>query len=371
MLARKCLCNLKRVLYDISYTKSEVISTKYLTISRIISSHRSFANGVAAENEQPKQKIAARLVEKAPKQLQPYLRLMRLDKPIGTWLLFWPCGWGIASAAAPGCFPDPYMLVLFGTGALVMRGAGCTINDMWDRDIDAKVERTKDRPLVNGDVSLKRAFMFLGGQLSVGLIILLQLNWYSVFLGASSLGLVISYPLMKRFTYWPQLVLGFTFNWGALLGYSAIQGYVNLATCVPLYLAGVCWTIVYDTIYAHQDRTDDLLLGIKSTAIKFNQDTKLWLTGFASTMIGNLVLSGVMGDQTWPYYAAVALVGTHLASQISTLRIDSPADCSSKFVSNSSVGLILFCGILLGTLLKKDKKESKEYVKSVPVRLLN
>ncbi|XP_023312782.1 4-hydroxybenzoate polyprenyltransferase, mitochondrial-like [Anoplophora glabripennis] len=340
-------------------------------INSILNCYRPFATGVATENEQPKQKIAAKLVEKAPKQLQPYLRLMRLDKPIGTWLLFWPCGWGIASAAAPGCFPDPYMLALFGIGALVMRGAGCTINDMWDRDIDAKVERTKDRPLVNGDVSLKQAFLFLGGQLSVGLIILLQLNWYSVFLGASSLGLVISYPLMKRFTYWPQLVLGFTFNWGALLGYSALHGYVDLATCLPLYLAGVCWTIIYDTIYAHQDRTDDLRLGIKSTAIKFNQDTKLWLSAFASTMIGNLFLSGVMSDQTWPYYTSVALVATHLASQISTLKIDSPTDCSNKFISNSMVGLILFCGIILGTLLKKDRNKNKDFMKSIPVQLLN
>lgn len=371
MFVRRCFCNLNKLFHDVHFPKSEVRLTKYIRISSISNCYKAFSTGVAAENEKSKQKITARLVEKAPKQIQPYLRLMRLDKPIGTWLLFWPCGWGIASAAAPGCFPDPYMLALFGTGALVMRGAGCTINDMWDRDIDAKVERTKNRPLVNGDVSLKQAVLFLGGQLSVGLIILLQLNWYSVFLGASSLGLVISYPLMKRFTYWPQLVLGFTFNWGALLGYSAIQGYINLATCLPLYFAGVCWTIIYDTIYAHQDRTDDLRLGIKSTAIKFNQDTKFWLTGFASTMIGNLILSGVMSDQTWPYYAAISLVATHLASQITTLKINSPADCSSKFISNSNVGLILFCGILLGTLLKKDENKNKEYMKNVPVPLLN
>ncbi|KAJ8941362.1 hypothetical protein NQ314_010425 [Rhamnusium bicolor] len=354
--------------------KREVILQNHIKVSSIWSYDKSFASSIVKVNEkrQMKQRFAAKLVDSAPKQIQPYLKLMRLDKPIGTWLLFWPCGWGIASAAAPGCVPDPYMLALFGTGALIMRGAGCTINDMWDRDIDGKVERTRERPLVNGEVTMKQALMFLGGQLSIGLIILLQLNWYSIFLGASSLGLVVIYPLMKRFTYWPQLVLGFTFNWGALLGYSAIHGNVNLATCLPLYMAGVCWTIIYDTIYAHQDKTDDLQLGIKSTAIKFDQDTKVWLSGFASTMVGSLILSGVMNNQTWPYYTAVALVTTHLASQISTLNIDDPSDCSNKFISNSKVGFILFCGIILGTLLKQsDKNKSKEYTKAIRVPLVS
>lgn len=307
---------------------------------------------------QSNKKLAARIVEASPKQIQPYLKLARLDKPIGSWLLFWPCGWSIASAATPGCFPDLYLLTLFGTGALIMRGAGCTINDMWDRDIDGKVNRTRDRPLVNGDINMKQAWLFLAGQLSLGLAILLQLNWYSVFLGASSLGLVISYPLMKRFTYWPQFMLGLTFNWGALLGYSAVHGYVDVPVCIPLYIAGLCWTIIYDTIYAHQDRNEDLLIGMKSTAIRFGENTKLWLTGFASAMIGNLVLSGVMNDQSWPYYASIALVSTHLASQIVTLNIDNPSDCASKFISNTQVGFILFCGIVLGILLKKNKQSN-------------
>lgn len=304
-------------------------------------------------------KLAGRLVAAAPKQIQPYLKLVRLDKPIGTWLLFWPCSWSIASAAPPGCFPDLYMLALFGTGALIMRGAGCTINDMWDRDIDAKVSRTADRPLVNGDVSMKQAWVFLAGQLSMGLVVLLQMDWNTVILGASSLGLVVTYPLMKRFTYWPQLVLGFTFNWGALLGYSAIKGYVDLPVCLPLYVAGICWTIIYDTIYAHQDRKDDLLLGIKSTAIKFDKDTKIWLSTFAATMISSLITSGVMNHQTLPYYAAVSLVAGHLTSQIATLNIDNPADCASKFISNAQVGFILFCGVVLGNLLKKEKKSGE------------
>ncbi|XP_008216589.1 4-hydroxybenzoate polyprenyltransferase, mitochondrial [Nasonia vitripennis] len=296
--------------------------------------------------------IAAKLVEKAPSKIQPYMKLMRIDKPIGSWLLFWPCGWSIAMAAPAGAFPDPGMLALFGIGAFIMRGAGCTINDMWDKDIDKKVARTKDRPLVTGEVSQMQALTFLGGQLSLGLLVLLQLNWYSIILGASSLGLVIIYPLMKRITYWPQLILGMTFNWGALLGWSAIQGSCDWSVCLPLYTAGICWTILYDTIYAHQDKIDDVLLGIKSTALKFGDKTKLYLASFGTTMISSLVVSGICADQTFPYYIAVGLVGSHLFHQLYTLDINDPSNCAKKFISNHKVGMILFAGIVLGNLAK-------------------
>lgn len=219
-----------------------------------------------------------RLFSDLKKDLNPYIRLVRFDRPIGkptevswifhshsrlnsilvsflyagSWLLFWPCGWSIAMSAAAGGLPDLKVLTLFGLGALVMRGAGCTINDLWDKDIDAKVERTKNRPLANKEISSLDAWVFLAGQLSVGLIILQQLNWPSIVIGACSLGLVTIYPLMKRITYWPQLMLGMTFNYGALLGWCATQGTINLSACLPLYIAGISWTIVYDTIYAHQ-----------------------------------------------------------------------------------------------------------------------
>ncbi|XP_035782689.1 4-hydroxybenzoate polyprenyltransferase, mitochondrial-like [Anopheles albimanus] len=296
--------------------------------------------------------------------ISPYARLMRIDRPIGSWLLFWPCGWSIALSAPAGCWPDPLMLGLFGVGAFVMRGAGCTINDLWDRDIDAKVERTKHRPLVAGEVSPFDALVFLSAQLGVGLTVLLQLNWYSILLGASSLGLVIVYPLMKRITYWPQLMLGATFNWGALLGWSATQGSVDWAACLPLYAAGVCWTIVYDTIYAHQDKVDDLLIGIKSTALRFGDNTKLWLSGFTGAMMVNLMAAGAACDQTWPYYTSVGLIGAHLAQQIHSLNIHNPTDCATKFISNHQVGLILFLGIVLGTLYKghTDDQRSKTVI---------
>lgn len=246
-----------------------------------------------------------------------------------------------------------------------MRSAGCTINDMWDRDIDAKVERTKERPLASGKISQFDALIFLSGQLGIGLLILQQLNWYSVVLGASSMGLVVTYPLMKRITYWPQLMLGMAFNWGALLGWSATQGQVCWSACLPLYVAGICWTIVYDTIYAHQDKTDDVRIGIKSTALRFADNTKIWLTGFSTAMMTGLVTSGLVCDQTWPYYTTLGIVAAHLAQQIISLDINNPKDCNDKFISNHQVGLLLFIGIVFGTLLKNsDEKPSITGTKS-------
>ncbi|XP_043259551.1 4-hydroxybenzoate polyprenyltransferase, mitochondrial [Colletes gigas] len=295
--------------------------------------------------------------------VQPYLKLLRMDKPIGSWLLFWPCGWSIAMAAPPGAFPDIQLLLLFGMGAFIMRGAGCIINDMWDQDIDGMVARTKDRPLVTGEISPLQSLVFLGSQLTLGLLVLLQLNLYSIILGASSLVLVILYPIMKRVTYWPQLILGMTFNWGALLGWSAVQGSCDWSVCLPLYTAGICWTLLYDTIYAHQDKIDDIIIGIKSTALKFEDKTKMYLSGFSSAMIAGLITSGILTAQTWPYYGAVGLVGVHLANQIYSLNINNPVDCAKKFMSNHRVGMILFAGIVLGNLVKNSVNEKDGNIK--------
>lgn len=172
------------------------------------------------------------------------------------------------------------------------------------------------------------------------------------------MGLVVLYPVMKRFTYWPQAVLGLAFNWGALLGWSAVHGQCNFAACIPLYIAGVSWTMIYDTIYAHQDKYDDIVLGIKSTALKFQGDTKYWLAGFSTSMISSLFATGLVCDQTWPFYTAVSLVAVHLVRQVATLKIDDPEDCAKKFVSNRRVGLVLFLGIVLGTYLKDPENSS-------------
>jgi 4-hydroxybenzoate polyprenyltransferase len=223
---------------------------------------------------------------------------------------------------------------------------------MWDRNIDGKVRRTSTRPLVTKELTNLDAWFFLGAQLGVGLLILLELNWNSILLGASSLGLVIVYPLMKRITNWPQLVLGMTFNYGALLGYCAVHDYVNWTACLPLYTAGICWTIIYDTIYAHQDRLDDMIVGVKSTALKFGKDTKKWLTCFSGVMATSLLTTGMVCNLTWPYYLSLSVIGAHIGHQIYTLNIDNPADCHRKFLSNNQVGLILFLGIVLGVLLQ-------------------
>ncbi|KAK7103030.1 hypothetical protein V1264_021162 [Littorina saxatilis] len=296
------------------------------------------------------------ILEASPPSFQPYLRLIRFDKPIGTLLLLWPCSWSIALAADPGHLPDPWMLTLFGAGAFFMRGAGCIINDMWDRDFDKKVERTKQRPLASGELTHFQALVFLASQLSVSLGILLQLNTYSILLGASSMLLVVMYPLAKRYTYWPQIMLGFTFNFGALLGWSAVQGSVDWGVCLPLYASGIMWTLIYDTIYAHQDKYDDMLIGVKSTALKLGDQTKPWLAGFSSMMIGCLTATGVMCDQTWPYYAGVAVVAAHLTRQLYTVDLNNADDCASKFRSNSKLGVVLFLSIVAGTLLRSQLK---------------
>nr|XP_027207826.1 4-hydroxybenzoate polyprenyltransferase, mitochondrial-like [Penaeus vannamei] len=300
--------------------------------------------------------VPQRLVQNAPEPLRAYLQLMRFDRPIGSWLLFWPCGWSIALAAAPGCLPDLGMMALFGAGAVVMRGAGCTINDMWDKDYDGKVARTAARPLASGALTLFDALVFLSLQLSIGCLILLELNWYSVLLGASSLGLIVLYPFMKRVTYWPQLMLGFTFNWGALLGWASVRGTCDWAVCLPLYAAGVAWTLIYDTIYAHQDKYDDAIIGIKSTALKFGDQTWKWLSGFGLTFVSSLLLTGYNAQLAWPYYSAVAAVAFHVTNQVRTLDINNPGDCGDKFRANRHLGLLLFAGIVGGTLLKSDEE---------------
>lgn len=186
-------------------------------------------------------------------------------------------------------------------------------------------------------------------------------TFHSIILGAASLSLVVTYPLMKRVTYWPQLVLGLTFNWGALLGWSAIRGSCEWSVCLPLYFAGVMWTLVYDTIYAHQDKRDDIMIGVKSTALQFKEDTKQWLSGFSLAMLLSLCVAGMNCNQTFPYYSAVAAIGAHLAHQIYTLDMDKPEDCWKKFASNRTVGILLFIGIVLGNLWKrKDLKNVGE-----------
>ncbi|MFQ5985417.1 MAG: 4-hydroxybenzoate octaprenyltransferase [Alphaproteobacteria bacterium] len=282
----------------------------------------------------------------APLALRPYLKLARVDRPIGTWLLVLPCWWSVA-LAAEGAWPDLRLSALFAVGALVMRGAGCTINDIVDRDIDARVARTRIRPLASGAVSLKGAFLFLTFQLALGLVVLLQLTPTAILLGAVSLPFIAAYPFMKRITYWPQAFLGLIFNWGALMGWAAVKDGLDWPA-VALYVACLFWTLGYDTIYAHQDKEDDALLGMKSTALKLAERTKPWLWGFYAGALAFLALAGALAGLAWPYFAVLAAAAAHFAWQVAKVDLDRPEDCLTKFVANKWLGLIVFAGIVAG-----------------------
>ena len=291
-----------------------------------------------------------------PAALSPYLRLARADRPIGVWLLLWPCWWSI-SLAVPRLAHVTFgavlhvfwLMVLFAIGAAAMRGAGCTYNDIVDRDIDARVARTAGRPIPSGQVSVWAAGAFLIAQLLVGLLVLMQLNWFSVGLGALSLVPIAIYPFMKRITDWPQAFLGLTFNWGALLGWSAVTG--GLAPAPILLFAGcVFWTLGYDTIYAHQDKEDDALIGVRSTARLLGKQTKPWLIGFYGGAWLLFLGAGVAADLGIGFVILLGAVAGHLAWQILRLDINDGVNCLSTFKSNRDLGLTMLVAILAGII---------------------
>ncbi len=282
-----------------------------------------------------------------PPFLRPYARLARLDRLTPIWLLLLPCWWSIALAAAPGGIPNIWLLFLFGLGSVVMRGAGCTFNDLVDRDYDRQVARTATRPIASGEVGIFGAIVFLAIQLLIGLFILLLLRPLAAGLGVASLLLVATYPFMKRITYWPQAFLGLTFNWGALMAYAAATGRIDPAP-VALYGAGIAWTLVYDTIYAHQDKEDDALIGVRSTALKFGKRTKPWLGLFALVMLALLALTILLAGLGKIAWLAVAAAALQLAWQILFVDIDDPADCLKKFRASRWLGWAIFIAILAG-----------------------
>ncbi|KAJ7959627.1 4-hydroxybenzoate polyprenyltransferase, mitochondrial [Quillaja saponaria] len=290
-------------------------------------------------------------VDILPTQLRPYVGLSRIQKPIGTWLLIWPTMWSIALATSQGHIPDLKTMILCGLAAIPFRGSACTINDFFDRDVDKMVERTKSRPLASGVISPVQALLFYGFQMLLGIGSLLSLNKFSLILGIPFLFLFSTYPLMKRLTYWPQAYLGLAWNWGIFFGWAAIKESMDLVVTLPMFIAGVSWTLVYDTIYAHQDKEDDQNVGVKSTALLFGDSTKQWTTGFAIACIAGFALSGFHAGLGWPYYVCLAAAAGHLAWQIWTVDLSSGDDCSNKFVSNQWFGAIVFAGTLVGRLL--------------------
>ncbi len=283
---------------------------------------------------------------RVPAAARPYLRLARLDRPIGTWLLVFPCWWSIAMAAPP--WPDMvWLMVLFGVGAILMRGAGCTINDILDRDLDRQVERTTVRPIPSGQVSLRQAVMFLIAQMALAFGILIQLTPLAIVLGVASLALVFTYPLMKRITWWPQAYLGLTFNWGAVMGWAAATGSLAWPPLV-LYLAGVAWTLGYDTIYAHQDKEDDARIGVKSTARRLGA----WSCRFVALVYGVTVaviaVAGTLAGLTPLFYLGVIAGAAQLVWQVRGWAPDDQADCLLRFRSNRWFGWLILGGVVAG-----------------------
>ncbi len=289
----------------------------------------------------------------APQWSRPYLRLSRLDRPIGSWLLLLPCWWSAALAA--GMIGDisrlPLTMALFFVGAFVMRGAGCTWNDIADRDLDARVERTRSRPIPAGQVSVPQAIGFLVAQALVGLAVLLQFNRFAVAAGVASLVIVAVYPLMKRITWWPQIVLGLAFSWGALMGFAVTQGRIE-GTALLLYAGSISWVIGYDTIYAHQDAEDDALVGIKSTALLFGARTHQALMIFYGLAV--ILISGALmiAGARYPAWLGLAAFAAHLVWQIARLETGDPALCLRIFKSNRDAGLLLFVGLLADAVMR-------------------
>jgi 4-hydroxybenzoate polyprenyltransferase len=287
----------------------------------------------------------------APGWLRPYLRLARLDRPIGSWLLLLPCWWSAGLAAIHAGRPvNLWHVVLFFIGAFAMRGAGCTWNDIVDRDLDARVERTRSRPIPSRQVTVQAAATFLVAQALVGLAVLLQFNTFTIWTGIASLAVVAVYPFMKRITYWPQIVLGLAFSWGALMGWPAIFARLDWPTLV-LYAGSIAWVIGYDTIYAHQDREDDALIGIKSTALLFGENTKPMLAVFYTLAVLLIAIAGWGAGAGLVFSIGLLAFAAHLSWQISRFRIGDADLCLRLFKSNRDAGLILFAAMVIEALM--------------------
>ena len=283
----------------------------------------------------------------APPFARPYLRLARLDRPIGSWLLLMPCWWSVGLAGMRvEQFPSLWHIALFFVGAFAMRGAGCTWNDLVDRNLDGLVERTRSRPIPSGQVTVAEATAFMLLQALIGLLVLIQFNHFTVLTGLCSLLVVAIYPFMKRITYWPQTVLGLAFSYGALMGWPAAFGRLDWPAIV-LYAGSISWVIGYDTIYAHQDREDDLLIGIKSTALLFGENTRPMLAGFYAGAVVLIGIAGLMAGGQLIFVLGLIAFAAHLAWQVVRLDINDPAHCLKLFKSNRDAGLILFGAMLL------------------------
>jgi len=284
-----------------------------------------------------------------PAKFEPYYRLGRYDKQIGTLLLYLPCTWGVALGVDPvSLFEVGKYCGIFWVGAVAMRSAGCIINDLWDQDFDKHVERTKVRPLASGELTPKQAFYFLIPHLAVGLGVLTQLNWQAIYYSFAITPIAALYPVAKRYTGYPQAVLGLAFNWGIWVGFATMAGSVNLPVVLPLYLSGICWTLIYDTIYAHQDLEDDKKIGVKSTALTWGDKTKERLNQLNLMALGLNLLGGYMAGMNWMYYPGVLSSNAFLSHIIRSFDMNDRKSCDTFFKYNKWYGVMIFLSILLG-----------------------
>lgn len=283
-----------------------------------------------------------------PHSWGPYARLCRLDRPVGTWLTLLPCIAALIQASDG--MPTLFRLFIFSLGALLMRGVGCTFNDIFDRDFDNKVERTRHRPLTSGQISLKKALVFVLVQLLVCAVLLFAINEYSRWLAVALVPIVIIYPLCKRFTYWPQIVLGIGFNWGMLMAWSDTQNTVPLAA-IAMWWGAVLWQVGYDSVYAYVDMRDDISLGLKSTALRFKDNGKIWISGFYAATVALWMYAGFGMGLSWPYFVGMVLIAIHFIWQMTVFNIKRPDHNFMLFRSNMTVGVMLVIAALIGTLL--------------------
>lgn len=288
-------------------------------------------------------------VARLPAGLRDYALLARWDRPIGTWLLLLPCWWGVLLPAGADVWTRLWYGLLFAVGAVAMRGAGCTVNDLVDRDLDRRVERTRNRPLAAGRVSAWQAVAFFLAQSAVGLLVLALLPVEAALVALASIPLVLLYPFAKRVTWWPQAVLGLTFNWGALVGWTAITRTLDLPALL-LYAAGFFWTLGYDTVYAHQDREDDARVGVKSTARLFGARSRIWIAGFYAATIALLLAAGLSAGLPWIYAALLLVPAAMLAYQLADVDFDDPASCLRHFRFHRDVGLVVCAALAVGRL---------------------
>lgn len=283
----------------------------------------------------------------APRFLRPYLKLGRFDRPIGTWLLLFPCWWSqtLAEVDSGSPYPNLSYLALFAIGAVAMRAAGCAYNDFVDRDIDGRVRRTANRPIPSGQISPVAALIYVVAAALVGFAILLSFNSFTIWLAISSLVIVAAYPFAKRLTSYPQFVLGLAFNWGALVGWAAVKGSVGWPPVI-LYVGCVLWTIGYDTIYAHQDKEDDAVLGLGSTALRFGDDTVSYVGALYGAGVVLWLIAGALAGAHLIYFLAVTLVFLQMSWQVATLDVKDAANCLRRFQSNRDVGIAVFVGLV-------------------------